>query len=138
MTDDDGYGEDPAVAPIERILASAAARSPRPVPIRGRKVVADRAVWLCACVSFEDAPTWLIYDTNDGAFGWCRIPDGEAESDLIAAPILRGDHVDPADVLAWLDDRPPDHGSFKRDALLFTALGRRIRELATNTPHEPR
>ena len=138
MTDDETYSQHSAVPTIERILAAAAARSPHPVPVRGGKVVADRGLWLCACVSFDDAPTWLIYETDDGAFGWRRVPAGQTETALLDATVLRGDHVDPDGVLAWLENRDVRHWPGERDQELFATLGRTIRELAGDDPHEPR
>ncbi|CAN5165282.1 hypothetical protein BH09ACT10_BH09ACT10_11250 [soil metagenome] len=43
--------------------------------MRDGRAVVDRAVWFCACVTLEDAPIWVIYDTEDGNFGWRRVPD---------------------------------------------------------------
>lgn len=116
---------------VEHILSVAAARSPGQVPMRDRKAIVDRAVWLCACVTFEDAPTWLIYDTSDGKVGWCRVPDGSDVADLVDAPLILGDHVGPVQVLSWLHDTDewswPGEGA--ADRAVIQELGRKIRAL---------
>ena len=113
----------------------AAARSTGQVPMRAGRAVVDRAVWFCACVSLEEAPTWLIYETFDGKVGWCRVPDGSEITDLVDAAFITGDHVDPAEVLHWLQDQeaasvPGDAGT--ADRAVIQQMGRKIRELHSN------
>lgn len=104
--DEHGLQEDPFVAEVEQVLAEAAERSGGGLPGRQGRIVADRAVWFCACASLEDTydPTWLIHDTVDGRMGWCRVPDGTDVDDLIIASSMTGDHVASQQVLAWLLD----------------------------------
>ncbi|MFC5728620.1 MULTISPECIES: hypothetical protein [Nocardioides] len=120
---------------VEQILSAAAARSAGDVTMRDGRAVVDRAVWFCACEIEEDAdaPTWLIYDTSDGGFGWCRVPHHANESDLVDAQVIFGDHVHPNQVLDWLqgaDTAQFDLGS--ADQANLQDLGRRIRELQTD------
>lgn len=119
---------------VELILAAASSNSRGQVPKRGGRAVADRAVWFCACVTFEDAPTWLIYDMNDGAVGWCRVPDGDDINDLVDAPVATGSHVDPDEVLAWLrnPDIAPIPGDGSADGAIVRKLGHKIRDLQAN------
>jgi hypothetical protein len=115
MTSGD-WVEDPAVAVIEQIFAEAAARSAK-VPRRDGKIVADRAVWFCACATLETYdPTWLIYDTDDAAFGWTRVPDGTNVGGLIRASAMTGDHVDPQQVLDWLQGGEKHSSHYRRGA----------------------
>lgn len=122
-----------SVALVEQILPEATAHSAGPVPMSGGRATVDRAVWLCACMTDSEviAPTWLIYDTDDGRLGWCRAPDGVDISGLVSAPVVSGDHVTPEEVLDWLQ-----HGSRSwpnlepADASVIQDLGRTIRELA--------
>lgn len=94
--------QDPAVDPIERILAGATARSPA-APKRVSHVLC-----VCACITAGWSPDWIIYGTDAG-IGWRRYPDGlpsveDIDHDVDAS--YRSDvHADPADVLAWLEGR---------------------------------
>jgi hypothetical protein len=67
---------------------------------------------ICACVSLDAAPTWLIYDTPDGKIAWLRVPDGTEPSIWSDAWFSAGGHADPAEVLRWLqhDARDPWSG----------------------------
>ncbi len=118
---------------VEGILSVAAARSAGQVAMRHGRAVGDRAVWFCPCAtdSEVDAPTWLIYDTSDGKVGWCRVPDGNEITDLVDALIILGDHVDPAQVLQWLQgkDAASWPGEGAADRAVIQDLGRKIREL---------
>ena len=69
---------------------------------------ATHAVWICACVTMEDAPTWPIYEDGDGRILWDRIPDGAEASDLVDAHSIAGGHTDPGDVPAWFGGKTPD------------------------------
>lgn len=119
---------------VELILTAAASSSAGQVPQRGGRMLADRAVWFCACVTLEQAPTWLIYDTDDGKVGWCRVPDGVEVTVLVDAPVVTGSHVDPDEVLVWL--QKPDvaltPGDGSADAAIVRNLGLKIRELQPN------
>jgi hypothetical protein len=121
------------VAAVEEILSVTAARSAGQVPLRDGRAIVDRAVWFCACVTLDEAPTWLIYETSDGSVGWRRVPDGSEITDLVDAPFITGHHVDPVEVLHWLQDQdatsvPGDAGT--ADRAVIQQMGRKIRELA--------
>ena len=98
--------EDHSVAPAEAILDRVATRA----SLDGSRThaVAVHALWICACVSMDDAPTWLIYDETDGTLRWCRVPGGLKASDIVDARFTAGGHADPAGVLAWLRGDVPD------------------------------
>ncbi|WP_152659362.1 hypothetical protein [Demequina salsinemoris] len=88
---------DPAVAEVEALLDAAARRHPAG-EWEGR---ARHALSICACITPDHAPSWLIVDTDDG-LGWERLPDGFPDEALVRAPLEAGGHADPSDVLAWL------------------------------------
>lgn len=119
---------------VESILAVATAKSVGDVPMRGGRGVVDHAVWFCACSGLEDAPTWLIYETSGGIIGWRRVPDGSEIADLVEASVTTGDHVDPAEVLDWLQDKTavsvPGAGPANR--AVIREMGRRIRDLQSD------
>ena len=98
--------EDPSVAPVEAILERVATRT----DLARQQALprAERALWICACVTVHDAPTWLIYERSDGEIQWTRIPDGSEPSDIVDARIEAGGHTAPESVLAWLEGREPD------------------------------
>lgn len=108
--------EHPAVPVIEHILTSAAVRTVAPVATAGDPVMVDCALSLCGCVSFEEAPIWLIYSTADGRVGWRRIDPELQLADVVEATVLTGNHVDPSDLLRWL------HGQIDTRALLDAEL----------------
>ncbi len=119
------------MAVVEQILTTAAARSESRVPTLDGRFQADRAVWLCACVTDFDAPTWLIVDVDHGGIGWCRVPDGFDVSTFVRAPLVTGDHLHPEQVLHWLEDRddrfwPGDRTADDRE---IQVLGQKIRGL---------
>jgi len=98
--------EHPAVAAVEQILETATSTGGGGAG--GSNVshlVAVDALWICACISNDDAPTWLIYDFPDGGLAWQRVPDGVEPLDLIDARSNAGGHADPAEVLRWLTGR---------------------------------
>jgi hypothetical protein len=101
--------------------------------MRDGRAVVDRAVWFRACVTLEDAPTWLIYDTSDGKVGWCRVPDGNDVPDLVDAPLVTGEHVALEEVLHWLQGQDVDSapGDVSADRTVIRELGHKIRELSS-------
>lgn len=123
--------EDPCVTPVERILAAAAERSADVAEKRDGKPVVTHALWLCACVTENDAPIWLIYDTGDAGVAWRRVPDRVQALDLVEARFSAGGHVDPAEVLDWLEGGSSlgswSGGSVGGDRAVLEELGRRLR-----------
>ena len=121
--------EDPSVAPIEAILEAAAARNSSPMRLLEDRPRAAHAMWICACETMEDAPTWLIYDTNEGEIVWCRVPDALEPLDLVDARLIAGGHADPGEVLLWLQGRAsePWSGGGWGDEAVPRELGRKIR-----------
>ena len=121
--------EDPSVAPIEAILEAAAARNSSPMRLLEDRPRAAHAMWICACETIEDAPTWLIYDTNEGEIVWCRVPDALEPLDLVDARLIAGGHADPGEVLLWLQGRAsePWSGGGWGDEAVPRELGRKIR-----------
>lgn len=97
--------EDPSVAAVEAILG-ADALTVQPRPRSAVRPIASHALWICACVTVDDAPTWLIYDTEDGV-SWCRVADKMEPLDLVNARLTAGGHADPAQVLLWLEGKDP-------------------------------
>ncbi|WP_182377510.1 hypothetical protein [Nocardioides sp. WS12] len=116
---------------MERILSIATERASGAIPTQGRRAVVDRAVWFCACVTDNgaDAPTWLIYDTDNGGLGWCRVGNDDDMDDLVDAKELFGDHVHPGQVAEWLQGADPRRVFGLGDAEALRELGRKIREL---------
>ena len=76
--------EDPSVPAVEQLLDAAAARGSGAAPARDGRAVVTHALWICACVTLEDAPTWLIHDLHDG-LAWRRVPDTVEPLDLVDA-----------------------------------------------------
>jgi hypothetical protein len=96
--------DDPAVPLVEDLLTSAATRHAfKEHKVDGRQV-ATRALWICACETMQDSPTWVIYDSPDGSgIAWCRIPDGPLDiEDVVDARRVAGGHTAPERVLRWL------------------------------------
>jgi hypothetical protein len=89
---------------------------------------ATHALWICACVTEHDAPTWLIHADDDG-LAWCRVPSGTEPLDLVQARHTDGNHADPADVLCWLrgdaSDPWPWH-EYSDEAAVLEALRKHI------------
>jgi hypothetical protein len=121
--------EDPSVAPVEALLDGVAKRLSQ-VSSRARRPAAKHALWICACWTLDDAPTWLIYEDADGGVVWGRIPGGDEASDFVDAQFTAGGHADPGGVLAWLQGRAADPwtcGDGWGDEVVISELGRRIR-----------
>ena len=119
-----------AVALVERILETGRrTRPPAGRPIE--QVTAAHALWICACITIGEAPTWLIWETAEEGIAWCRVPDGVSEHDLVVAEVSACGHADPKDVLRWLQDRSPDPwgstGSGSGAAGVLDRLARKIR-----------
>lgn len=99
--------EDPSVAQVEALLERAATKFAARAPSHGSRPMATHALLICACVTPEDAPRWLVYEDRDGSIV-CRIPDRAEVSDFVDAQFSAGGHADPGDVLAWLQGEAPD------------------------------
>jgi len=93
--------EDPSVAAVEQMLDSASLQSESMSNQQG-EFKAKHALAICACVTADWAPTWLIYDSADGALRWRRVPDRTEPLDLVDAQLTALGHADPAEVLQWL------------------------------------
>lgn len=124
--------EDPSVAPVEEILEAAASRSSEEVPRRDGRLVVTYAVWLCACETQDDSPTWLMYAVLDDGVGWRRIEDHRLDiPDVVEADHLTGGHPAPGGVLEWVRGDQPDpwrgRGEFPEDDFIYEELLRRIR-----------
>ena len=101
--------EDRAVAPVEALLGrSAIFREVTQPGLRNGPVPTAHALWVCACVTMDEAPTWLVYEDKDSGTVWCRVPDGADIDDVVDAELIAGDHADPGDVLDWLEGKAPD------------------------------
>lgn len=59
---------------VEQML-DAASRQSDSVPRQDGSVAAMHSLAICACVTIDDAPTWLIYAAADGGLMWRRVPD---------------------------------------------------------------
>lgn len=123
--------EHPSVSVVEQILAVAVSKSGGNMPLRDGKAIVDRAVWLCACETLDDAPTWLIYDITDGKVDWCRVPDGIDVEHFVDAPLITGAHTAPEYVLSWLqgDESSTAAEDWPFDGEVIEDLGRKIRQL---------
>jgi hypothetical protein len=101
--------EDPAVDPVEALFNRAATYREFTHPMPSDEPLATtHALWICACVTMDDAPIWLIYEDGDSGMAWCRVPDGMDIPDVVAADSVAGGHADPAEVLAWLQGEASD------------------------------
>lgn len=69
------------------------------LPMENGKTVAEHALWICACLTHDDAPTWLLCDTAAGALMWRRVPDRREPLELVKARYTAGGHADPNEVL---------------------------------------
>src|SRR4051794_36290813 len=91
--------EDPSVATVEHVLDAVASRVQPPLRPPVGRTAAQHALAICACVSADDAPTWLIYDDPEGDLAWCRVPDGTGPLDLVDVQLSAAGHADPAEVV---------------------------------------
>jgi hypothetical protein len=118
------------VASVEEILKAASLRRPSRARAPGDRPLAPHALWICACVTTDDAPTWLIYDTDEDGLAWCRVPDAVEPLDVVDSRLNAGGHADPREVLLWLQGRalePWAGGDGGGDAAVIEELGRKIR-----------
>lgn len=93
---------------IEAILDEKASRLDMTGSMQGRsRRAATHALWICGCITMDDAPVWLIYEDGT-SITWCRLPDEFESDDLVDTQHLAGGHADPDDVLAWLRGEAPD------------------------------
>ena len=126
--------EDPAVTAIEHILAIAAPPRTAPADVAESRVAVANALWICACVTDDDAPTWLIYESLDGNLVWLRVPGGIEPLDLVNARRSAGGHAEPCEVLRWFHGaaRGPWSGAGygADDGRVTEHLRRKIRNLA--------
>jgi hypothetical protein len=126
-----GVPEDPSVARIEEILGRARQQYLPLQPKPEHRTVTSRALWICPCLSMDDAPTWLIYHTAEDTVAWCRVPDAVEPLDLVDARSEAGGHADPSEVLRWLEGRAPDPwaggGDGDGDVSTIEALRRNVR-----------
>ena len=95
-----------------------------------RRVLVEHALQICACVTVDEAPTWLIVDSADGLM-WRRIPARTDLLDFVDARFTAGGHADPEEVLRWLRREVADPwgnggGGAGEDARVLEALRRRI------------
>lgn len=122
--------EDPAVAPVEQILQAAAARHPVSGDTFEDRPSATHALWICACVTPDDAPIWLMYAVDEDGVAWCRVPPQVRVADVVDAALRGGGHADPAEVLRWLQGDVSDpwaHGGWgDGDAGVVEEIRRRI------------
>ena len=88
--------EDPAVALVEEILEAAAAQHPAAHRVGEGTPVAAHALWICACVSQNDAPKWLVYGAADGGLARRRVPDRVEALSLVDAQLSAGVTLSPA------------------------------------------
>ena len=101
--------EDPAVGPVEALFNRAANYREFTQSMPSNESLATTvALWICACVSMDDAPTWLVYEDGERGMAWCRVPDGVEVSDVVNADVVAGGHADPGEVLAWLEGEASD------------------------------
>jgi hypothetical protein len=118
------------VGSVEEILNAASSRRPTPAMTPGGRHLASHALWICACVTTDDAPTWLIC-TDEVGVAWCRVPDGVEPLDLVDARLSAGGHADPSEVLRWLQGGTSAPwgagGDGGGDATVLEELGRQIR-----------
>lgn len=113
---------DPAVERIEVLLSGATSRHPAGA-WQGR---ARHVLTICACVTLDESPDWIIFDTDDG-IGWRHWPDDLPDEEMVRAPLEAGGHADPGDVLAWLQGDVADpwqNGDGEGDPAVVEALQR--------------
>lgn len=120
------------MARVEAILGLAAGFGSTPPQAPEAIPIVTNALWICACVTFDEAPTWLIHDDDDSGVSWRRVPAGVEPLDLVEPRTGAGGHADPQEVLLWLEGKALDPwgsgGSGSGDAAAVEELGRRIRQ----------
>jgi len=101
--------KDLAVAPVEALFNRTATYREFTHPMQSNEPLATtHALWICACVTMDDAPIWLVYEDGDQGMVWCRVPDRVDISDGVDADVIAGGHADPGQVLAWLQGEASD------------------------------
>lgn len=117
----------PAVGTIEAVLVRGLGP---PIEINPQqRLKATHALRICACVAYQDAPIWLLFEDDAGG-GWCRLT-GSAVAELpIDAPLIAGGHADPDQVLRWVTGDAKDpwgvSGDGSGDARVLAALSSRL------------
>ncbi|NYG59419.1 hypothetical protein BJ980_002342 [Nocardioides daedukensis] len=109
---------------IEELLDRASGRHPAG-DWHGR---ARHALTICACVTLDASPDWIIFDTEDG-IGWLRRRVDMPEGEIVRAALEAGGHADPSEVVAWLQGTAADPwtgGDGYGDAEVVIALRRWI------------
>lgn len=94
----------PEGGPLRALVNNAGIVAPTSPPLAPGepRLSVTHALAVCACITLDDAPTWLLYVTADGGFGWTRDPDADEALDLVDARFAAVEHAAPSDVLAWL------------------------------------
>ena len=124
--------EDPAVARVEETLDAAASHSAEAVPRRNGRPVVTHAVWLCACETENESPTWLIYAVGENGIGWQRVPDRTDVCDAVEAEHFTGCHPAPEAVLDWVRGEAPypwpghSDGDFPEHSYVYDEISRRL------------
>lgn len=133
---------DPDVPDVEALLTAAAARHPAPgTTLGGVRLRVEHALWICACVTPDDAPNWLVYATADGGLGWTRVPDGTDPLGLVDARFSAGGHAAPSEVLDWLRDpgcAPYDGGGGGEHRVVREGLSRLLHDEGPSSHRESR
>jgi len=96
------------VSRVEALLDGVALRIDAIPPTDGVRPIATHSLWICACVTPEDGPIWLIYKSIDGGLRWGRISGGAEASEVVDAHLVAGGHADPGEVLRWLQGDAPE------------------------------
>jgi len=79
---------DPAVAPVEALLDAATVRHAGVPEDDEPQGFPQRALSICACVTTDDAPWWLITETHEGAIAWRRLRHGNDRDGLVQAELV--------------------------------------------------
>lgn len=115
---------------VEQLLDAASGPSASMTSHNERAAV-QHALAICACVTVDEAPRWLIYDTVDGGLRWRRVPGRSDALNLVDARFAASGHADPAEVLRWLRRDASDPwgsgGDGDGDRDVFEALRERIK-----------
>lgn len=69
-------------------------------------------IWICACVTIDEAPTWLIYQDMDATLRWCSVPPATEPFGLVDPTRWACGHADPKTVLLWLSGSEPEPWGF--------------------------